>query len=96
MSDPLYDNLSPTELDALVARIATDPAPARADAIALVAEVRRLRLELALERRHYAQVLDALRRLTAEPHDLDADAPIAYEITWRGHTQLRRRDGVRR
>ena len=95
MTETLYDNLSRGDLDAIAARIAADPAPARTDALALLAEVRRLRLALALERRHHGQVLDALRCLTAAPDDLDPDAPIAYEITWRGLTQLRRRDGAR-
>ena len=93
MTETSYDNLSRADLDAIAGRVATDPAPARADALTLIAEVRRLRLALALERRHRGQVLDALRCLTADPDDLDPDAPIAYEITWRGLTQLRRRDG---
>jgi hypothetical protein len=95
MTETLYDNLSRDDLDAIAARIATDRAPASADALALLAEVRRLRLALALERRHRSQILDALRCLTGAPDDLDPDAPIAYEITWRGLTQLRRRDGAR-
>jgi hypothetical protein len=90
MTEALYDNLSPADLDAIAARIATDPAQARTDALALLAEVRRLRLVLALERRYRAQILGALRCLTVDPDGPDPDAPMGYEITRRGLTELRR------
>ena len=89
----LYDNLSAADLDAIASRLTACPAPAREDTLALLAEVRRLRLALAFERRDRADLLGALRCITASLDDLDPDAPVAYELTWRGHTQLHRRDG---
>lgn len=90
MTENLYDNLSQADLDAIAARAAIDPTAARADTLVLIAEVRRLRLALALERRHRDQVLHTLQCLTTDLSDSDPDAPISYQITRRGLTQLRR------
>lgn len=90
-----YDNLTPTDLDDIAARLAGDPAPSRQDAVALLSEVRRLRLALAFERRDRAELLDTLRCGAASLDDLDPDAPIAYELTWRGRARLHSHDGAR-
>lgn len=95
MSAALYDNLTVADVDAIGARLAADPVPARDDAVALLAEVRRLRLALAFERRDRVELLDSLRCIAASLDDLDPDAPVAYALTWRGLTQLDRPGGGR-
>jgi hypothetical protein len=95
MTAALYDNLTAADLDAIAARLAADPVPAREDAAALLAEVRRLRLALAFERRDRAELLESLRCIAASLDDLDPDAPVAYELMLWGLTHLYRRGGRR-
>lgn len=90
-----YNNLFPADLDDIAAPLATETAPTREDAVALLAEVRRLRLALAFERRDRAELLESLRCIAAALDTLDPDAPVAYELTGRGRSQLSRPGGAR-
>ena len=83
-----YDNLSAADLDAIATRLATCPAPTREDALALLAEVRRLRLAVAVERRDRVELLESLRCIAASLDELDPDAPVAYDLTSRGLARL--------
>ena len=87
----LYDNLSPADLDAIGERLASGSAPQqRADAVALLAEVRRLRLELAIQDQLVSELF-AVAITLARGNAGDAEgAPIPYELTPRGMSALRR------
>jgi hypothetical protein len=91
--DLLYDNLSRSDLDAIAARAESPTAVVHADVVALLAEVRRLRLALALARSHNADLLEAVRSALAQQDGLDLDAPIPYQLTLRGTVLLRPRGG---
>lgn len=91
----LYDNLSPADLDAIGARLAGGATGRRADTLALLGEVRRLRLELAIERQLVAELFALAKELASVPanHATDEDgadptAPVPYQLTARGVSAL--------
>jgi hypothetical protein len=79
-----YDDLTRTDLDRIARRLNAPAAVcadagscARADALALLGELRRTRLALALARGRYADLLAAARATLAAHHDGEHD-PLAY------------------
>jgi hypothetical protein len=86
----LYDNLTPADLDAIGARLAAGRSHPT-DTLALLGEVRRLRLELAIEDQLVAELFALAKELASGPasHTTDEDgadpsAPIPYQLTARG------------
>jgi hypothetical protein len=79
-----YDNLSVADLDAIRARLERAPASdVTSDGRALLDEVRRLRLALAVVRERYEDLVQAVATAIGRQHPSDLDAPIGYGLTLR-------------